>query len=182
MTHDDGSKFLEEYEKMRGKGHNMLTKQGKSRQGVAVGKGVSGTGFEITFKFDRLRFIWESQINYQFPWLIFGGVCWASLVVGFNSSFDVWCESNISLIGKWYTLNEIYVLHRFNITIEVKICPMKRKPPFACRLRRATFAIHFSKFFFGNGLPTVAQEASKGLRRAKVGGGGGSRIYLFRNL
>jgi len=43
------------------------------------------------------------------------------------------------------------------------------------KLRRATFAIRISKSFFWDGLPTVAQEDPEGLRRAKVGGGGGSR-------
>ena len=74
-------------------------------------KGVTRTGFEISFEEGGFLFVVETDRDFDFPGLVFRAVRGFAVVVFFETAFHVVGQSNICLAWIRETAEEVDVLH-----------------------------------------------------------------------
>jgi len=73
---------------------------------MAVGKGVTGTAFKVTFKMLRLFKSLECYINFQHPWRKLRGVITSACIVFGDALLQVGGVSNVTILGMTDALND----------------------------------------------------------------------------
>ena len=78
---------------------------------MAVGKGMSGTGFQVAFKALGLVQGFKGDVELQFPGFELDGVTTFSAIVLFQTALQVGCVANVTLTGFCFAFQDICIEH-----------------------------------------------------------------------
>ncbi len=66
---------------------------------MSVSKRSTGSGFQISLKFDRALIVVKTDRRHNLPWHVFGSVGGAALIVYGYSLLEIICKSDVALLG-----------------------------------------------------------------------------------